>query len=83
MSKKPETKIEVKTLTAEQQVELSILDREVQLTKEAIQPKFSLVVAKKKELAVATESYSKAHADYTEAYKEILGLEAKISEIIN
>lgn len=76
-------KTEVKTLTAEQQVELSILDREVQLTKEAIQPKFSLVVARKKELEVATESYAKAHANYTEAYKEILDLEAKINAIVN
>lgn len=72
-----------KKLTPEQQVELSIIDREIELAKEAIQPKFSLVVAKKKELAFATESYNEAHADYTKAYTEILDLEAKANKIAN
>lgn len=72
-----------RVLTPEQLVELSILDREIEFAKEAIRPKFELVVAKKKELAIATESYNKAHAEYTEAYKEILDLEAKADKIAN
>lgn len=72
-----------KALTPEQLVELSIIDREIEFAKEAIRPKFELVVAKKKELATATESYNKAHSEYTEAYKEILDLEAKANEIVS
>jgi len=71
-----------KKLPPEKQVQLSILDAEIELAKEAIKPHFSLVVAKKKELASATESYNKAHNEYTEAYKEILGLEAQINELV-
>lgn len=73
----------VKPMSAEQQVELSILDREIEFAKEAIRPKFELVVAKNKELASARNSYNTAHAAYSEAYKEILALEAQANKIIS
>ena len=75
--------VKEKVLTAEQQANLSILDREIELAKEAVRPKFELVVAKKQELARVTESYNSAHATYVEAYKEIMELEAKANKIVS
>lgn len=86
MTKKKNTKTveaKEKVLTAEQLVELSILDREIEFAKEAIRPKFELVVARKQELAEATEKYNVAHFNYSKAYKEVLELEAKANKIAN
>ena len=84
MTKKVKTtETKVKPPTAEQLIELSILDREIEFAKEAIRPKFELVVARKKELASAQASYNEAHTSYSDAYKEVLMLEAKANKIVS